>query len=109
MFSVRDDAVKSVLVDRKMEQTATLQFSRILPLCALASSPLTDYPIDRASSPCFPAAPASMSDTLHYITDENGQRTAVVVPLVKYEKLLEDLDHLAARSQACLATSSWPS
>jgi hypothetical protein len=37
-----------------------------------------------------------MSDTLHYITDENGQRTAVVVPIVQYEKLLEDLDDLAA-------------
>ena len=37
-----------------------------------------------------------MSDTLHYITDEHGQRTAVVVPLVQYEKLLEDLDDLAA-------------
>jgi hypothetical protein len=37
-----------------------------------------------------------MGDTLHYITDENGQRTAVVVPLVQYEKLLEDLDDLAA-------------
>lgn len=37
-----------------------------------------------------------MSDTLHYITDENGERTAVVVPIVQYEKLLEDLDDLAA-------------
>ena len=37
-----------------------------------------------------------MSDILHYITDENGQRTAVVVPIVQYEKLLEDLDDLAA-------------
>ena len=37
-----------------------------------------------------------MSDTLHYITDEHGQRTAVVMPIVQYEKLIEDLDDLAA-------------
>ena len=37
-----------------------------------------------------------MSDILHYITNEQGERTAVVVPIVQYEKLLEDLDDLAA-------------
>ncbi len=37
-----------------------------------------------------------MSDTLHYITDEHGVRTAVVLPLPQYEKMLEDLDDLAA-------------
>jgi hypothetical protein len=37
-----------------------------------------------------------MSDTLHYLTDEHGQRTAVVMPIVQYQKLLEDLDDLAA-------------
>ena len=37
-----------------------------------------------------------MSNTLHYITNERGERTAVVVPIVQYEKLLEDLDDLAA-------------
>ncbi len=37
-----------------------------------------------------------MSDTLHYITDEHGARTAVVLPLSQYEKLLEDLEDLAA-------------
>ena len=37
-----------------------------------------------------------MSDALHYITDEHGARTAVVLPLLQYEKMLEDLDDLAA-------------
>jgi len=37
-----------------------------------------------------------MSETFRYITDEHGQRTAVVLPIVQYEKLIEDLDDLAA-------------
>jgi hypothetical protein len=37
-----------------------------------------------------------MSDALHYITDEHGARSAVVLPISQYEKLLEDLDDLAA-------------
>ena len=36
-----------------------------------------------------------MSQTLQYLTDENGERTAVVLPLTDYERLLEDLDDLA--------------
>jgi len=36
-----------------------------------------------------------MSQTLQYITDERGERTAVVLPINDYEKLLEDLDDLA--------------
>ncbi len=36
-----------------------------------------------------------MSQTLQYITDEHGERTAVVLPITDYEKLLEDLDDLA--------------
>ncbi len=36
-----------------------------------------------------------MSDTLRYLTDERGERTAVVLPISDYEKLLEDLDDLA--------------
>ena len=36
-----------------------------------------------------------MSQTLHYLTDEHGERTAVVLPIRDYEKLLEDLDDLA--------------
>jgi hypothetical protein len=36
-----------------------------------------------------------MSQTLQYLTDEHGERTAVVLPLTDYEKLLEDLDDLA--------------
>ena len=30
-----------------------------------------------------------------YITDESGSRTAVVIPIDKYEELLEDLHDLA--------------
>lgn len=37
----------------------------------------------------------SMSQTLQYLTDEHGDRTAVVLPISDYEKLLEDLDDLA--------------
>ena len=36
-----------------------------------------------------------MSQTLQYLTDEHGDRTAVVLPISEYEKLLEDLDDLA--------------
>ncbi len=30
-----------------------------------------------------------------YLTDENGRRTAVVIPLAEYEELMEDLHDLA--------------
>ena len=36
-----------------------------------------------------------MSQTLQYLTDDRGERTAVVLPINDYEKLLEDLDDLA--------------
>jgi hypothetical protein len=36
-----------------------------------------------------------MSQTVQYLTDEHGERTAVVLPITEYEKLLEDLDDLA--------------
>jgi hypothetical protein len=36
-----------------------------------------------------------MSDPVKYITDDHGERTAVVLPISAYEKLLEDLDDLA--------------
>ncbi len=36
-----------------------------------------------------------MSQTLQYLTDERGDRTAVVLPIGDYEKLLEDLEDLA--------------
>jgi hypothetical protein len=36
-----------------------------------------------------------MSEALQYLTDEAGQKTAVVLPITDYEKLLEDLDDLA--------------
>jgi hypothetical protein len=37
-----------------------------------------------------------MSETLQYLTDEAGTKTAVVLPIADYEKLLEDLDDLSA-------------
>ena len=43
-----------------------------------------------------PRGQTSMSETLHYITDEHGTRSAVVLPISQYEKLFEDLDDLAA-------------
>ena len=36
-----------------------------------------------------------MSDSFQYLTDDSGQRTAVVLPISDYEKLLEDLEDLA--------------
>ena len=37
-----------------------------------------------------------MNAALQYLTDPQGQKTAVVLPLSDYEKLIEDLDDLAA-------------
>ncbi len=37
-----------------------------------------------------------MSEALQYLTDPQGHKTAVVLPLAEYEKLMEDLDDLAA-------------
>ena len=36
-----------------------------------------------------------MSVTLQFLTNEKGRKTAVVLPIDDYEKLLEDLDDLA--------------
>jgi hypothetical protein len=36
-----------------------------------------------------------MSDPVQFITDEQGERTAVVLPISEYEKLLQDLEDLA--------------
>ena len=36
-----------------------------------------------------------MSEPVKYITDDQGERTAVVLPISDYEKLLEDLEDLA--------------
>lgn len=38
-----------------------------------------------------------MSKTLQYLIDEHGDRTAVVLPIGDYEKLLGDLHDLAER------------
>ncbi len=36
-----------------------------------------------------------MSDSVQYLTDDRGERTAVLLSISAYEKLLEDLDDLA--------------
>jgi hypothetical protein len=36
-----------------------------------------------------------MSDPVQYLTDDRGERTAVVLPISEYEKLMEDLADLA--------------
>jgi len=38
---------------------------------------------------------AQMSEPVQYLTDERGERTAVLLPIAAYQKLLEDLDDLA--------------
>ena len=37
-----------------------------------------------------------MSAPLQYLTDSEGEKTAVILPLKDYEKLMEDLSDLAA-------------
>ena len=32
---------------------------------------------------------------LNYITNESGEKTAVILPIAQFEKLLEDIEHLA--------------
>jgi hypothetical protein len=36
-----------------------------------------------------------MSNTLQYLTDDQGRRASVVLPISDYEQLMEDLDDLA--------------
>lgn len=36
-----------------------------------------------------------MNTTVQFLTNEKGEKTAVVLPVADYEKLLEDLDDLA--------------
>ena len=36
-----------------------------------------------------------MSEPVKYITDDRGERTAVVLPILDYQKLIEDLEDLA--------------
>jgi hypothetical protein len=40
-----------------------------------------------------------VSDPVKYITDDRGERTAVVVATAEYEKLLEDLEDLAVAAK----------
>ena len=40
-----------------------------------------------------------MSETLQYLTDEQGVRTAVVLSIGSYEALIEDLDDLAVAAE----------
>jgi hypothetical protein len=36
-----------------------------------------------------------MSPNAQFVTDQNGEKTSVILPLAEYEALLEDLDDLA--------------
>jgi hypothetical protein len=40
-----------------------------------------------------------MSDPVQYLTDDKGERTAVLLSISAYEKLLEDLDDLAVAAE----------
>lgn len=37
-----------------------------------------------------------MSPTVRYVTNEQGERTEVILPIASYEALIEDLQDLAA-------------
>ena len=37
-----------------------------------------------------------MSSTVLYVTDEDGQKKAVLMPIADYERLMEDLSDLSA-------------
>ncbi len=37
--------------------------------------------------------------TLNYITNESGEKTAVILPITQFEELLEDLEDLAIVAQ----------
>ena len=37
-----------------------------------------------------------MSNGVEFVTDKNGEKSAVVLPIAEYERLMEDLDDLAA-------------
>ncbi len=52
-------------------------------------------PASRLRNPPLFANLSLVSDPVKYITDDRGERTAVVLPISDYEKLLEDLDDLA--------------
>ena len=45
------------------------------------------------------ATVSGMSESLQYLTDEHGERTAVVLPISEYEKLLQDLEDLAVLAE----------
>ena len=36
-----------------------------------------------------------MSPNAQFVTDQNGEKTSVILPLAEYEALMEDLDDLA--------------
>lgn len=37
-----------------------------------------------------------MGSAIQYLTDESGQKTAVLLPIAEYEQMLEDISDLAA-------------
>jgi len=60
----------------------------------LAQTNFNDARVRIADNIAFRYSPI-VSDSVKYITDDRGERTAVVVPIADYEKLLEDLEDLA--------------
>jgi hypothetical protein len=36
-----------------------------------------------------------MAESIQYLTDDEGRKTSVVLPIAQYERLLKDLDDLA--------------
>lgn len=38
---------------------------------------------------------SAMAESIQYITDDEGKKTSVILPIAHYEQLLEDLDDLA--------------
>jgi len=60
----------------------------------LAQTNFNDARVRIADNIAFRYSPI-VSDSVKYITDDRGERTAVVVPIADYGKLLEDLEDLA--------------
>ena len=63
---------------------------------------LLPYLADRESYAKF----RPMSSSLQYLTDEAGEKTAVIVPIADYTRFMEDMEDLAAiaerRKEPCI-------
>ena len=67
-----------------------------------ATTRLLPYLADRKSYAKF----RPMSSSLQYLTDEAGEKTAVIVPIADYTRFMEDMEDLAAiaerRKEPCI-------